>query len=585
MPGRIPETFVDDLLARTDIVDVIDNYVSLKKGGKNYSGLCPFHDEKTASFTVSQDKQFYHCFGCGANGTAIGFLMEYNRMDFPEVVEELASKAGLEVPREGVSVAATDGTAEFYEVMEMIVKYYREQLKDHKDSEQAVSYLKNRGISGEIAARFELGYAPSGWDNLINKFGSSADSQKRLEKLGMIINRDSGGHYDRFRSRIMYPIRDYRGRVAGFGGRTLGEDNPKYLNSPETPIFHKGRELYGLYQGRQELKESNRVFVVEGYMDVIALAQFGITNVVATLGVAATEDHMQRIYRNVNQVVFCFDGDEAGRTAAWRAMNIALGFLREGNQAFFIFMPDGIDPDDFIREHGSDFFQNQDNFMPLSDYLFSTLTSKVDLKSREGRSQLIDLSTPLISKIPQGGFKQLLMSDLAKLAGTSVDNIDTLVPHSRPVSRQSRTIFKSVRGTRTPITAIIELLLSRPDLAKLIENPSELDNIPDAGAGFLKKLIELLHSRPKLNCAGIIENWRGTKYESRLRDIAAESDERVSALTEPDMEMLDALDKLRRQKNRLFRQKLSNIERISDLSDEDKAHLRQAGKDPTSSSE
>ncbi|NNE38193.1 MAG: DNA primase, partial [Gammaproteobacteria bacterium] len=411
MPGRIPQSFIDDLLARTDIVDVIDNYVSLKKGGKNYLGLCPFHDEKTPSFTVSPDKQFYHCFGCGANGTAIGFLMEYNRMDFPEVVEDLASKAGLEVPREGGNLNSNDGTSESYELMELIVKYFRDQLKEHTGSQQAVDYLKGRGISGEIAAKYELGYAPPGWDNLLKKFGGSRDSQTRLEKLGMVITRDSGGQYDRFRDRIMYPIRDYRGRVVGFGGRTLGDDTPKYLNSPETIIFHKGRELYGLFQARQKLKETNRIFVVEGYMDVIALAQFQITNAVATLGVAATSDHLHRIYRNVNQVVFCFDGDEAGRTAAWRAMEIALTFLREGNQAFFIFMPDGKDPDDFVREHGNEFFQDHDNFIPLSDYLFSNLTSKVDLKTREGRSQLIDLATPLIAKIPQGGFKQLITSD------------------------------------------------------------------------------------------------------------------------------------------------------------------------------
>jgi DNA primase len=581
MAGRIPQTFIDDLLARTDIVDIIDNYVSLKKGGKNYLGLCPFHDEKTPSFTVSQDKQFYHCFGCGANGTAIGFLMEYNRMDFPEVVEELASKAGLEVPREGGGVSVSDGTSESYELMELIVKYYRDQLKDHSSSERAVAYLKGRGISGEIAARYELGYAPPGWDNLLKKFGGSNDSKKRLEKLGMIINRDSGGQYDRFRDRIIYPIRDYRGRVAGFGGRTMGDDTPKYLNSPETQIFHKGRELYGLYQARSQLKETDRVFVVEGYMDVIALAQFDIGNVVATLGVAATADHLQRIYRNVNQVVFCFDGDEAGRTAAWRAMEIALGFLREGNQAFFIFMPEGKDPDDFVRENGSEFFQKQENFMPLSDYLFSTLTAKVDLNTREGRSRLIDLATPLIAKIPQGGFKQLITSDLAKIADTPVENIDPLIPRARPVHKQTRQVFKSGPGTRTPVTVIIELLLTRPDLANLISEPKELDDIPDPGAKFLRELVELLHTSPGLNCAGIIENWRDTRYEARLRQIAADSDERISSLTDPDMEVLDALEKLRRQKDRQFRQKIAKIERISDLSDEDKERLRQSGKSPS----
>jgi DNA primase len=321
------------------------------------------------------------------------------------------------------------------------------------------------------------------------------------------------------------------------------------------------------------------VFVVEGYMDVIALAQFDITNAVATLGVAATADHLHRIYRNINQVVFCFDGDEAGRTAAWRAMEIALTFLREGNQAFFIFMPDGKDPDDFIREHGNDFFQNQDNFIPLSDYLFSHLTSKVDLKTREGRSQLIDLATPLISRIPQGGFKQLITSDLAKIANTPVENIDPLIPKSRPATRHTKPVFNSHgTGTRTPVTAIIELLLTRPELANLIDDPAELNGIPDPGADFLRQMVELLHNRPELNCAGIIENWRGTKYETRLRQIAADSDERIASLSDPDMEMLDALEKLRSHKERQNRQKIAQIDRISDLSDEDKDRLRQAGK-------
>ena len=582
MPGRIPQSFIDDLLARTDIVDIIDNHVSLRKGGKNYLGLCPFHDEKTPSFTVSPDKQFYHCFGCGANGTAISFLMDYNRMEFIDVIEDLANKAGLEIPRDGTTVKYTDGLAELYELMELIVKYYRNQLREHKQANNAVDYLKDRGITGEIAAQFELGYAPPGWDNLINNFGPSEDAQKRLQKLGMIINRSSGGgYYDRFRDRIMYPIRDHRGRVIGFGGRTLGDDTPKYLNSPETPIFHKGRELYGLYQAKQRSKHDQQIFVVEGYMDVLALAQFNVPNVVATLGVAATSDHLHRLYRYANQVVFCFDGDEAGRNAAWRAMEITLPLLSDGRQAYFIFMPDGIDPDDFIRENGRDFFSNQNNFVPLSDYLLDTLKSRNDLSSREGRSGMVDQTTPYISMLPQGALRQLLTADLADLARTPVENIEPLIPKSNIPKRNHRVKIKSSGGSRTPVTIIIELILSRPELASLIEQPAELNDVPDPGAEFLRKVVELVHTRPDIKCAGIIENWRGTKYEARLREIAAESDERINALTDPDRELLDSLELLRKHRDRRFRQKLSNIDRISDLSDEDKDHLRQAGKHKT----
>lgn len=580
MSGRIPQTFIDDILARTDIVDIVENVVSLRKGGKNYLGLCPFHDEKTPSFTVSPDKQFYHCFGCGASGTAITFLMEYNRMEFLEAIEDLAGKAGLEIPREaGGAMRKQEGNTEFYELMELMVRYYRKQLKEHPQAGRAVDYLKNRGITGELASGFELGYAPPGWDNLLKNFGSSPDARTRLEKLGMIIQRNES-YYDRFRDRIIYPIRDYRGRVIGFGGRTLGDDTPKYLNSPETPIFHKGRELYGLYQARQKTGTLERIYVVEGYMDVLALAQFDIPNVVATLGVAASSDHLNRLFRYVNQVVFCFDGDEAGRNAAWRAMEIALPYLRDGRQAFFMFMPDGVDPDDFIREHGNAAFNRTDGLVPLSDYLLDTLKDRNDLSTREGRSRLIDQATPYIGLLPQGALKQLLLADLAQLARTPAENIEPLLPVDNKIFR-NHTVTPRGQHARTPVTIIIELLLSRPDLAGLIADPTELDQTSAPGSGFLREVVELIHTRPDINCAGIIENWRGSKYEGRLRQIAADSDERVGLLTDPEKELLDTLSLLKRHRDRQFRQKLTTINSMSDLSDEQKAQLRLAGRPRT----
>jgi DNA primase len=394
----------------------------------------------------------------------------------------------------------------------------------------------------------------------------------------MVIRRNSGdGYYDRFRDRIIYPIRDHRGRVVGFGGRTLGDDNPKYLNSPETPVFHKGRELYGLYQARQHAKDHDRIFVVEGYMDVLALVQFEIPNVVATLGVAATRDHLTRLFRHVNQVIFCFDGDQAGRSAAWRAMEIALPFLRDGKQAFFIFMPDGIDPDDFVRQNGNHFFDQQANFVPLSDYLLNTLKEQNDMTTREGRSRLVDQATPFIASLPQGALRQLLLADLADLAGTPVETLEPLLPATNFHLVNHKVTYRPAPGSRTLVTTIIELILFRPDLAALVEDPVELDAIPDPGAGFLRKMVELVHSRPDINCAGIIENWRGTKYETRLREIAAESDERVGALADLERELLDILGLLKRHRDRQSRQKLAS-KPLHELSKEEKEQLRQAGR-------
>jgi len=581
MSGRIPQAFIDDLLVRTDIIDIIDNYVPLRKAGKNYQALCPFHDEKSPSFTVNHDKQFYHCFGCGVSGTAISFLMDFNHMDFVEAIEELANKAGIEVPREGATALKDkdQGLTELYELMELIVRFYRSQLREHNDAKRAVDYLKNRGISGELAARFELGYAPSNWDLLIKNFGQSESALARLSRVGMVVPRDGGkGYYDRFRDRIMFPIRDHRGRVIGFGGRTIGDDTPKYLNSPETPLFHKGRELYGLHQAKHRLKQVQRLIVVEGYMDVLALVEYEIANVVATLGTAITADHLQRIFRYTSQVVFCFDGDEAGKKAAWRALEITLPLLRDGRQAFFMFLPDGLDPDDYVRKHGPASFEDQGNSVPLSDYLLNTLKSRNNLTTREGRSRLVDEAVPLVSQLPQGGLRQILLQDISQIANTAVDNIESLF-HNPENSVNKQSIKRTTRRQdRTPVTIMIELILYRPQLATLIDSPADLDNIPVPGAPFLKELVELIHARPNLSCAGIIENWRGSRYEARLREIAASSDDRTAALTDPESEMLDAMGALKKKLDKQIRKKLSNINRMSELSDEDRERLRYPGK-------
>ena len=575
MAGRIPQHFIDELLSRTDIVDIIDSYVPLRKAGKNHQALCPFHDEKTPSFTVSQDKQFYHCFGCGANGTAISFLMDYNHLGFLEAVEELAGRAGLEIPREAGQAAKSDGFAEFYELMEMIVDFYRKQLREHPQAGRAVDYLKARGITGEMAAEFELGYAPPGWDALLKHFGRSEAAQQRLNKIGMTIPRDSGGYYDRFRDRILFPIRDQRGRAIGFGGRIIDEGTPKYLNSPETPIFHKGRELYGLYQARRKHKELEKLFVVEGYMDVLALAQHGITNAVATLGTAVTTDHLERVFRNTGQVVFCFDGDEAGQKAAARAMETVLPLLRDGRQAFFLFMPEGEDPDSLVRKQGRGFFQDAGKCLPLSDYLINSLKSQNDLSIREGRSRMVEQSLPYLSKLPQGALRQMILRDIAALSRIPVEDIEPLInTSSRPPARGPRPRAGTQGKMMTPVSHLISLILHRPQLALLIDEPRQLAELSEPGAPFLAELVEFIHGRPHITCAGIIENWRDSKYEARLKELATKSDTLLSELEDLDRELLDAVENLKAKKRKQDRKKSTTVTRMSDLSDESKAELR-----------
>ncbi|HHH89105.1 MAG TPA: DNA primase, partial [Aliiroseovarius sp.] len=417
MSGRIPQSFIDDLLNRTDIVELIDSRVPLKKAGREYTACCPFHNEKTPSFTVSPDKQFYHCFGCGAHGTAVGFLMEYEHLDFPEAIEELARQAGLEVPREGGDADSRPRrqNTELYTLLAQADHFYQQQLRQHPQAARAVDYLKQRGLSGQTAAEFGIGFAPPGWDNLLRQLGNSPALQAQLVTSGMLIRKDDGKCYDRFRDRIMFPIRDARGRCIGFGGRILpdaaeaenaeksGKKPAKYLNSPETPLFHKGRELYGLFEARRALRRISRLLVVEGYMDVVALAEAGIRYAVATLGTATTADHLQRLFRLCNEVVFCFDGDRAGREAAWRALENALPVMQDGRQIRFLFLPEGEDPDTQVKKIGAaDFEAAIEAAMPFSEFFFSRLKQPLDMEHLDGRAQLVSQARPLLDKLPAG---------------------------------------------------------------------------------------------------------------------------------------------------------------------------------------
>ncbi len=445
MAGLIPQSFIDDLLHRVDIVEVIDKRVSLKKAGKNYTACCPFHNEKTPSFSVQPQKQFYYCFGCGAGGNAIGFVKEFDGVDFPQAVEILARDAGLEVPREESKAEAKRHSQnnKLLDLLDKASSYYQQQLRKHPNKDEAISYLRGRGLSGEVARDFGLGYAPPGWDNLLTELGGASEVDLLLEKAGLTIRKenpkegDDRLYYDRFRQRIMFPIRDSRGRTVAFGGRVLGDDKPKYLNSPETPVFHKGSELYGLFEAKKANNKFERILMVEGYMDVIALAQMGIRNAVATLGTATSDRHMVRLFRQTPEVVFCFDGDEAGRTAAWRALENTLPLMEDGRQVRFLFLPEGADPDTFVREHGKDkFLQAVLEAAPLETFFFDKLSANLDLSSIEGKARLSNLAKPLIRKFPRGVYAQLMLDRLSELLGMDKESIDELLKEAPPEQSQ-----------------------------------------------------------------------------------------------------------------------------------------------------
>jgi DNA primase len=544
MAGRIPKQFIDDLLIRTDIVDVIDARVPLKKAGKDYKACCPFHDEKTPSFTVSADKQFYYCFGCGAHGSAIGFLMDYEHMSFPEAVEELATRAGLPIPQEARSTteADPDTGADLLGIMGEASRFYRQQLREHPQAREAADYLKGRGITGEIANEFGLGFAPEGWDNLVRVLGKDAESREALVRAGLVAKKDGGGFYDRFRARVMFPIEDHRGRIVAFGGRVIGAAQggasaaaggtpeaamgPKYLNSPETPLFHKGRELYGLFRAREAIKRENRVLVVEGYMDVVALAQFGIDFAVATLGTATTRDHLDRLFRHAPEVIFCFDGDRAGREAAWRALENALPVLREGRQISFLFLPDGEDPDTLVRKEGrAALLARLHTATPLPDYLFATLGKQVDPGRLDGRARLVELARPLLAKLPAGILRQMMLQRLGELSQMDAQRLSSLLalPEEGGATASAAPRRAPAGAPKEPASMVrlaIALLLQNPQLAVNAPEPGEFEELDMPGTPILLDVLKLLKTAPNMNTGSIVEHFSDSEYKHHLAKLA-----------------------------------------------------------------
>lgn len=518
MKGSIPRTFIDDLLARIDIVELINTRVKLKKAGRDYQACCPFHHEKTPSFTVSKKKQFYHCFGCGVHGNAISFLMEYDKLEFVEAIEEMAGMLGLEVPYENrpqfndKSKRVNYQTKRnLYELMQDIAHFYQQQLQN---SIPAQSYLQQRGLSSEIIERFQIGFVPNSFNTVLQHFGTSKEQQKKLFDVGMLSTNERGDIYDRFRNRIIFPIRDRRGRTIAFGGRVLNDEKPKYLNSPESATYHKSNELYGLYEALQCNETPEKLLVVEGYMDVVALAQFGVDYAVASLGTATTAEQIQLLFRTTEQVICCYDGDRAGREAAWRAFENALPYLEDGRQLKFIFLPDGEDPDSFIRQYGkAEFEEYLDKAQSLSDFLFASLTPQVDFSTKEGKTKLSALAIPLIKKIPGEMLRLSLRNMLAQKIGLlDQSQLDAMLPTRSPA--RSASAKKSLK--RTPMRVLIALLLQNPELAQLTPDLSPLMVLNKPGLDLLENLTALCKQKVGIRTGQILEHWRGTQYAESL---------------------------------------------------------------------
>jgi DNA primase len=572
MSGRIPQSFIDDLVGRTDIVELIGARVPLKKSGREFKACCPFHDEKSPSFWVSPDKQFYHCFGCGAHGTSLGFLMNYDRLSFPEAIEELASRAGVEIPRD---TRPDDGRnredADLAALMARVAAHWAQQLPGNR---RAAEYIARRGLSPETLQKFSIGYAAQSWNDVLQRFGAQARDRQALLAAGLVIERDAaagpGGDklYDRFRDRIMFPIRDARGRVIAFGGRIIDQGEPKYLNSPETSLFHKGRELYGLYEVRQSRQTLRRLMVVEGYMDVVRLHQAGIEYAVATLGTATTPEHLKRAFRLVNEIVFAFDGDRAGRAAAWRALNNALPEVREGRQLRFLFLPEGHDPDTLVGAEGKQAFEQRlEGALPLSEYLVQEITAQADLAHADGRARFAEIARPLVARIPEGVYRELLIERLAEAIRLPSNRLKELwaAANTAAPARRDESARESPRSAPRAGQSAGRGGLMRQAVLTLVHHPriatelavadlETLAELDEPGADILRALIEDLRRTPCTSTGQLLERWRDRPEAERLNRLAA-----IETL------IADAAAALREFRNALSRMQAEQWKRRLDL--------------------
>ncbi len=565
MAGMIPRSFIDDLLVRVDLVDLVDSYVPLKKTGSHYVARCPFHTEKTPSFSVTRNKQLYHCFGCGVGGNAISFLMDYEHLDFVEAIEALASFVGVDVPKEAGSIAVKkNNLTHIYQVLEQVAAFYIEQLRNNKVAKAAVDYLKARGLSGEIAREFQIGYAPIGRGELSKHFDIKA-----LVEAGLVITNEDGSVYERFRGRVVFPIKDRRGRVLGFGGRILDASIPKYLNSPETAVFHKGREVYGLYELLARNSKPEKIVVVEGYMDVIALAQFGLSYSVATLGTATSREHIELLFRFTTEIVLCFDGDKAGREASWRAVDAILPTLQDGRQVRIMQLPSGIDPDVLIREQGlEDFERLVSSAQTLSDYFFEHLSHGLNLNDMEGRASLVSKAKNYLTKLPHGIFQDLMMEKLKSL--TRVEQLD-FFEKSTTIKNHA---YKQKQGDAklSPVRMAISLLLQNPELIEVLEE-KELSwrNVELPGVNILKKVVDIIVNHPNIKLPSLFEFFRGVDEEKYIK-IMMNHEFYITGEALKD-EFSGAIDRLIDQGKEQRLDELIAKERASGLADQEQKEL------------
>ena len=562
--ARIPDAFIDDLLARTDIVELVSSRVPLKRQGKEYSSRCPFHDERSASFTVSPTKQFYHCFGCGAHGTAISFLMNYDRLEFLDAVDELAKRVGMEIPRDTQQRNANPETRDLYGAMEAASTFFRDQLAN---SGKARAYVEKRGIAKDIVERYAIGYAPDGFSVLRDALGTDPRRMQLLERGGLFSKNDKGHVYDKFRDRLMFPIHDRRGRTIAFGGRVIDpEDSPKYLNSPETALFHKGRELYGLWQAKQANSKLDRLIVVEGYMDVVALAQYGVSQAVATLGTATTPDHAELLFRNAPDVYFCFDGDRAGRSAAWKALESVLPRMKDGRQAFFLFLPDGEDPDTIVRKEGAVGFDARlAQATPLSQFFFDELGRDINHGTLDGRARLAERARPLLAQLPDGAFADLMRQELQRLTG--VDPARAAAAPPRPVARGAAPVQK-----RSLVRSVIALLLQQPALGLQLERPCHFEGLRQPGIALLLEILDLVHQRPEISTGALLEHFSEHEQAQALRKLAAQALPGDGASWAHELH--DAVVQLERQTLQQRIDELQHKQRSQGLDKTDKFELR-----------
>ncbi|MET3931924.1 DNA primase [Lysobacter sp. OAE881] len=579
--ARIPDAFIDDLLARTDLVEVIGSRVQLKRQGKEYSARCPFHDERSPSFTVSPVKGFYHCFGCGAHGTAISFLMNYDRLEFLDAVEELAKRLGMEVPRDTHQRNANPDSQDLYGALDAASKFFQKQLANNG---RALGYFDSRGVDAETRARFSLGYAPDGFNALRDALGTDPRRMKLLERGGLFSKNDRGHVYDKFRDRVMFPIHDRRGRTIAFGGRVLEKENgPKYLNSPETELFHKGRELYGLWQVRQANSRIERLIVVEGYMDVIALFQNGFETAVATLGTATTPDHAELLFRNAPDVYFCFDGDRAGRGAAWKAVESVLPRMKDGRQAFFLFLPDGEDPDSLVRNEGREGFEaHLKQATPLSQFFFDSLSSDVNLHTLEGKGRLAERAKPLLAQIPDGAFGDLMKQRLTELTGVGAR---ASTPETHVPAQRARAAGNAPHGSKPSLVrSAITMLMQQPQVALALPASLHFASLDQPGIGLLVEIIELVHQRPDISTGMVLEHFADRSEAPALTKLATAGAVETTASTPLDARVLDDadrrqqafLDAIARLDAQALQARIESLQaRMTSLVDAEKQELRE----------